>query len=40
MGFIRGGGRGLKSGVFFCVPIDGPITGGGAFKWGVGGGNL
>ena len=44
MGFIFGGGGGgggwvgcLKSGVFFCLLVDGPITGGGTFKWGGGG---
>ena len=37
MGFILGGGGGvggLKSGVFFCLLVDGPITGGGTFKCG------
>lgn len=37
MGFIFGGGGGvvgaLKSGVFCCLLVDGPIT----FKWGEGG---
>lgn len=37
VGFIFGGGGGvggLKSGVFCCLLVDGPIT----FKWGGGGG--
>ena len=41
MGFILGPGcvgGGLKIGLFFCLLIGGPITGGAGFKWVGGGG--